>query len=98
MIDDHRFLAEITNLYYHRLRVSIINNNITFITDVRNRGIWEKEFLKHRENTVMEDLGEGYVMDKVIQRMKDKGMDEEQMSKMLYSITGRMIHIDNYCR
>jgi len=91
------FVAELTKIYYNRMRIIILNNGIVFVTDIRDRSKWTKAFLEYRENTVLEDLGEDYVMDKVIHRMKEEGMDKFEMIKMLSTITGRMVDIDSYC-
>lgn len=83
-----RIKGEVTNLFYNRLHIELYNG-LTWTTDIRNYKNWLNVFMKNGVNSIMTELHEEDMYEKMIERMVEYELTYDEINRILYGITGK---------
>jgi hypothetical protein len=91
-------MTDLTNMYYHRLKIHVLRNNLTFIEDVRDRYRWTVEFLRARETVVMEELPVDTVTLDMRDLMYSHGLDMQDQCRVIWDLFDGTIRWEQVCQ
>lgn len=89
-MDSSELIAELQKMYFHRLRIEILDSGLTFTEDLRDWKVWMKECDDKRINTVMMEIDDGEVVRKIRGILIERGYNDRDISRIMEQVKGRV--------
>jgi hypothetical protein len=89
-MDSSELIAELQKMYFHRLRIEILSSGLTFTEDLRDWKEWMKECNDKRINTVMVEIDDGEVVEKIRGVLVERGHSDHDIARIMEQVKGRV--------
>lgn len=91
-MSNRRDVGELSRIFYKRLKVTIGRSGLTMMQDVRDRDKWIRELSAWGETSVLEELDEDTVYQKMIDFMDECKWTDREKEIRFKEVTGKNLY------